>query len=79
MMTRLLQRGNFPESLTGFESALVGWEGLMDKWDTASGYQMDEPVEIAVLMSRALTAIKSFLQSQSMTTYTRLREVWEGF
>ena len=42
-----------------FESAPVGWEGLMDKWETAGGNLMDEPAKIAVLMSWVVRCFRS--------------------
>ena len=60
-MTRAPQPGHILESPAGFESALVGWDGLMDKWETASGNLMDEPVKIAMLLSRAPSSNQWFL------------------
>ena len=44
------------------ESALVGCECLINKWETASSNLMDEPVKIATLVSTAQAAIKGSLQ-----------------
>ena len=79
MMTRILQPGDFPDTATGFETALVAWEGLIEKWEQASGGDLDDQVKITVLMSRAPLAIRSFLQLQGITTYTRLREILVGY
>ena len=72
MMTRALQPGHTLESPAGFESALVGWDGLMDEWENASGNLMDEPVKIAMLLSRALAAINGFFQLKGITTFPRM-------
>ena len=34
MMTRILTPGDFPDSVGGFEAALVAWEGLIEKWES---------------------------------------------
>merc|ERR1712194_778728 len=75
MMTRILTPGDFPDSVGGFEAALVAWEGLIEKWESASGNFLDEQVKVTVVMQKAPMTIRGFLQIQGITSYIRLREI----
>merc|ERR1712194_256400 len=75
MMTRILTPGDFPDSVGGFEAALVAWEGLIEKWESASGNFLDEQVKVTVIMQKAPSTIRGFLQFQGITSYIRLREI----
>merc|ERR1712086_742398 len=65
----------FPDSVGGFEAALVAWEGLIEKWESASGNFLDEQVKVTVVMQKAPMTIRGFLQIQGITSYIRLREI----
>merc|ERR1712085_233107 len=67
--------GDFPDSVGGFEAALMGWEGLIEKWESASGNFLDEQVKVTVIMQKAPSTIRGFLQIQGITSYIRLREI----
>ena len=59
---------------------LVGWEGLMEKWGTASSNVMDEPVHVFdTLVKRVRSDQGCILQLQGITTRSRLREVWIAY
>merc|ERR1712086_1188179 len=65
----------FPDSVGGFEAAHVAWEGLIEKWESASGNFLDEQVKVTVVMQKAPMTIRGFLQIQGITSYIRLREI----
>ena len=63
----LFQPGDFSETLAGSESAVVGHT---DKWETANGNLMYEPIKVATPFSGDVAAINGVLQLQGTTTST---------
>lgn len=64
MMNRILNPGTFPDTPQGFETALLAWELLTEKWESSTNSMLSEQVKISVLVARAPEKIRGFLQLQ---------------
>ena len=53
----------------------MAWESLIDKWESASGNFLDENVKISIIMQKAPSSIRGYLQIQGIVSYIRLRDI----
>ena len=81
VMMGLLQP-TFPQSLAAFGDSLLDWEWRVAEFSGHSGMVIPEPIQCAVLMSRAPRSVRAYLQSQATdvgTDWRKMRQALQLF